>query len=168
MPSRPKAKYFKKCKKAFDLNVKCISAKTGWLNWEEWIKFAVRKNLPSKSKKTPSSHSSIDSIQDWLLLPCLKPSIKYPRPTSESSLIDIFICAFVISNLTAMNHESLSSDSFDEENIISRASPKSYEQANQPARSRFSILADINEAGIFSKKNEEQSLLSKYMKDLHQ
>jgi hypothetical protein len=65
-----------------------------------------------------------------------------------------------------MNHDSLS-ESFEEENIISRASPKSYEQSGQPSRSRFSILADMNEVNTVSKKTEEKSLLSRYMKDLH-
>lgn len=67
-----------------------------------------------------------------------------------------------------MDQDSLSADSLDEENLISRASPKSYEQQTQPTRSRFSILADMNEENSLNKKTEEQSLLSRYMKDLHE
>lgn len=166
MDFKPTILFFRKFKKVLNRNVSSILINPEWLNWEEWIKFDLRNSLTFKSRKTQSLQCLIPWTKDWWCLTFLMPSIRYLWLILRSKLIDIFVCS-IIWKITAMNQDSFSCESLEEENIISRASPKSYEQSNQAGRSRFSILSDINDANIPNKKTEEQSLLSKYMRDLH-
>lgn len=65
-----------------------------------------------------------------------------------------------------MDQEDSLSESFELDTLISKSTPKRNEQPNPSGRTKFTILSDMNE-GMVNKKAEEQSLLSRYLKDLH-
>jgi hypothetical protein len=67
-----------------------------------------------------------------------------------------------------MNHTSSFLDLDESDDFISKAPPKNTEPLQtQPPRSRFTILADINEASSTVKSVDQPSLLSSYLRDLH-
>jgi hypothetical protein len=66
-----------------------------------------------------------------------------------------------------MDAFSSNSDLDDSQDFISRVPPKTLKDSQPPQRSRFTMLADINEANSGVKKGEEPSLLANYLRDLH-
>jgi hypothetical protein len=67
-----------------------------------------------------------------------------------------------------MSHNSSFLDFDESDDFIIKAPPKNNEPLQpQPIRSRFTILADINETTNTVKNLDQPSLLSSYLRDLH-